>query len=144
MKLRRRNSAPSILSSRAAVSNLLRLLELGDDVKAYVERREQEMGHARALLSLTSRRQQIEVAALVAKKALSVRETEALVRRLLAPPPDDHGLTAQLGIAQEFDGGIKRIHVQMGDTGFACRHCVSCPQPRLSAPSDTNHGRRGR
>ena len=42
------------------------------------------MGHARALLALTQRRQQIEVGALVAKKGLSVRETEALVRSMLA------------------------------------------------------------
>jgi ParB family transcriptional regulator, chromosome partitioning protein len=43
------------------------------------------MGHARALLGLTSRRQQIEVANLVAKKSLSVRDTEALVRRIINP-----------------------------------------------------------
>ena len=43
------------------------------------------MGHARALLALEQRRKQIEVASLVAKKGLSVRETEALVRRLQTP-----------------------------------------------------------
>jgi ParB family chromosome partitioning protein len=42
------------------------------------------MGHARALLGLTQPRQQAEVGALVAKKGLSVRETEALVKRMLA------------------------------------------------------------
>ena len=51
-----------------------------DEITAFVERRELEMGHARALLGLTQRRQQIEVGTLVAKKGLSVRETEALVR----------------------------------------------------------------
>jgi ParB family chromosome partitioning protein len=45
------------------------------------------MGHARALLSLTNRRQQVEVGALVAKKGLSVRDTEALVKRLSGPAP---------------------------------------------------------
>jgi ParB family transcriptional regulator, chromosome partitioning protein len=65
------------------------------------------MGHARALLGLTSRRQQIEVAGLVAKKALSVRETEALVRRIISPhagtpqeptpvDPDIHRLEREL------------------------------------------------
>jgi ParB family chromosome partitioning protein len=44
------------------------------------------MGHARALLALDSGKRQIEVAALVAKKSLSVRDTEALVRRVLAGP----------------------------------------------------------
>jgi ParB family chromosome partitioning protein len=77
-------AADAVGRSRVAVSNLLRLLELGDDVKGFVERRELEMGHARALLGLGSRKQQSEVAALVAKKGLSVRETEALVRRMVA------------------------------------------------------------
>jgi len=80
-------AAEAVGRSRAAVSNLLRLMELADEVKELLERRSIEMGHARALLGLTSRRQQIEVAGLVAKKALSVRETEALVRRLVAPAP---------------------------------------------------------
>jgi ParB family chromosome partitioning protein len=80
-------AADAVGRSRAAVSNLLRLLELGDDVKHLVEQRQLEMGHARALLGLTAARQQAEVAQLVAKKGLSVRETEALVRRLANPPP---------------------------------------------------------
>jgi ParB family chromosome partitioning protein len=78
-------AAEAVGRSRAAVSNLLRLMELAEEVKQLLEQRSIEMGHARALLGLTSRRQQIEVASLVAKKGLSVRETEALVRRLLAP-----------------------------------------------------------
>ena len=80
--LTHQEAAEAVGRSRAAVSNLLRLLELADEVKALVEKRELEMGHARALLGLASRRQQAEVGALVAKKGLSVRETEALVRRL--------------------------------------------------------------
>ena len=77
-------AADAVGRSRAAVSNLLRLLELAPEITAFVERRELEMGHARALLGLTQRRQQIEVGTLVAKKGLSVRETEALVRSMLA------------------------------------------------------------
>jgi ParB family chromosome partitioning protein len=75
-------AAEAVGRSRAAVSNLLRLLELAPEVGALLERRELEMGHARALLALSARRQQAEVATLVAKKSLSVRETEALVRRM--------------------------------------------------------------
>jgi ParB family chromosome partitioning protein len=78
-------AADAVGRSRAGVSNLLRLLELSPEVCELVEKRELEMGHARALLALTQRRQQTEVALLVARKALSVRETEALVRRLQAP-----------------------------------------------------------
>jgi ParB family transcriptional regulator, chromosome partitioning protein len=76
-------AAEAVGRSRASVSNLLRLLELAPEAGTLLERRELEMGHARALLALSSRRQQAEVAALVAKKSLSVRETEALVRRML-------------------------------------------------------------
>jgi ParB family chromosome partitioning protein len=78
-------AADAIGRSRAAVSNLLRLLELAPEVCELVEKRELEMGHARALLGLTNKRQQAEVGALVAKKGISVRETEALVRRMLQP-----------------------------------------------------------
>ena len=78
------HTADAVGRSRAAVSNLLRLLDLADEVKSLVEKRELEMGHARALLGLSSRRQQAEVGALVAKKGLSVRETEALVRRMVS------------------------------------------------------------
>ena len=82
-------AAEAVGRSRAAVSNLVRLMELADEVKELLEQRRIEMGHARALLGLTSRRQQIEVAGLVAKKSLSVRDTEALVRRIISPHPDN-------------------------------------------------------
>jgi ParB family chromosome partitioning protein len=88
--LTHQSAAEAVGRSRAAVSNLLRLMELADEVKELLEQRSIEMGHARALLSLTSRRQQIEVAGLVAKKALSVRDTEALVRRLMSSGQQAH------------------------------------------------------
>ncbi len=75
-------AADAVGRSRAGVSNLLRLLELAPEVSELIERRQIEMGHARALLGLAQRRQQTEIALLVAKKGLSVRETEALVRRM--------------------------------------------------------------
>jgi ParB family transcriptional regulator, chromosome partitioning protein len=78
-------AAEAVGRSRAAVSNLVRLMELTDEVKEMLEHRQIEMGHARALLGLATRRQQIEVATLVAKKSLSVRDTEALVRRIINP-----------------------------------------------------------
>jgi len=81
-------AADAVGRSRAAVSNLLRLLELAPEIADLVEKRKLEMGHARALLALTVRRQQAEVGALVARNGLSVRETEALVRRMLTPAAD--------------------------------------------------------
>lgn len=68
--------------SRAAVTNLLRLLELSVDVKEMVERGDLEMGHARALLPLKGLAQ-TGAARRVVERGLSVRETENLVRRLL-------------------------------------------------------------
>lgn len=70
--------------SRSTVSNLLRLLQLADDVRTMVERGDLEMGHARAMLSL-SEDQQIRTAQAVIAKGLSVRETENYIRRLQQP-----------------------------------------------------------
>jgi len=79
-------AAEAVGRSRAAVSNLLRLLDLGEETKSLVEHRELEMGHARALLGIESKRQQAEIAAQVAQQKLSVRDTEALVKRLATQP----------------------------------------------------------
>ena len=87
--LTHQQAAEAVGRSRAGVSNLLRLLELAPEVCELLEQRQLEMGHARALLALEQRRKQTEVASLVAKKGLSVRETEALVRRLQAPSGGD-------------------------------------------------------
>jgi ParB family chromosome partitioning protein len=77
--------ADAVGRSRVAVTNLLRLIDLAPEVARLVERRELDMGHARALLGLENHRKQTELALLVVKKGLSVRETEALVRRLSHP-----------------------------------------------------------
>ncbi len=76
-----REAADAVGRSRAAVSNLLRLLELMQEVKDMVDERLIEMGHARALLSLDAGLQ-VKAAREVVQQKLSVRETEALVRRL--------------------------------------------------------------
>ena len=75
--------ADSIGRSRATVSNLLRLLDLAEPVKQQVNKGLLNMGHARALLALV-RHDQIEIAKLVVNRGLSVRETEALVKKTLA------------------------------------------------------------
>ena len=73
--------AQAVGKSRTTVTNLMRLLELNPDVKKLVDKRELEMGHARALMALQGE-EQSHTAAMVVKKGLSVRETEALVRKL--------------------------------------------------------------
>lgn len=83
-------AAEAVGRSRAAVSNLLRLAELNEDVKQRIERRELEMGHARALLALQGKAQS-HAAEQVVARGLSVRETEQLVRRLQAQPGADQG-----------------------------------------------------
>ncbi len=70
--------------SRTTVSNLLRLNQLEIDVKGLVADKKLEMGHARALLALEGE-QQVEVAQQVAKKQMTVRQTEQLVKKCLAP-----------------------------------------------------------
>jgi len=74
-------AADAVGRSRAAVSNLLRLLELMQEVKDMIDMRLIEMGHARALLSLDDDLQ-VQAAREVVHKRLSVRDTENLVRRL--------------------------------------------------------------
>ncbi|MEJ2454370.1 MAG: ParB/RepB/Spo0J family partition protein [Candidatus Thiodiazotropha sp.] len=73
--------AKAVGKSRTTVTNLLRLLELNEEVKELVETRRLEMGHARALLGLQGEAQ-TKAANQVVKQGLSVRETERLVRRL--------------------------------------------------------------
>jgi ParB family chromosome partitioning protein len=72
--------ADAVGKSRTAVTNLLRLIGLQHEVRGLLERGELEMGHARALLALPPE-QQIALARIVIARGLSVRQTEALVRR---------------------------------------------------------------
>ena len=73
--------ADSVSRSRAAVSNLLRLLSLQSDVSSLLEQGKLDMGHARALLSLDEAMQQ-KAAQQIIKSGMSVRQAESLVRRL--------------------------------------------------------------
>ncbi|AKS40522.1 ParB/RepB/Spo0J family partition protein [Wenzhouxiangella marina] len=79
-------AAESVGRSRAAVSNLLRLLELAPEVREMVDQRLLDMGHARALLSL-DRIDQVRAARQVINLELSVRQTEALVKRMKEGKP---------------------------------------------------------
>lgn len=76
--------AQAVGKSRTTVSNLLRLNSLNDDVKTLLEHGDIEMGHARALLALEGKIQ-TETARTVAAKELTVRETEALVKKVQNP-----------------------------------------------------------
>jgi len=80
-QLTQQEVADAVGKSRAAVANLLRLVGLQHEVRTFLEHGDLEMGHARALLSLAPD-QQAATARIVIGKGLSVRQTEALVRRL--------------------------------------------------------------
>ena len=77
--------------SRPAVANALRLLALPDPVCALLEEGKLSAGHARAILSLSDGGLQMKLAKKVVEDGLSVRQTEALAKRLAAgeklPPP---------------------------------------------------------
>ncbi|RKJ86378.1 ParB/RepB/Spo0J family partition protein [Aeromonas veronii] len=76
--------AEAVGKSRTTVTNLLRLNQLNDDVKRFVEHGDLDMGHARALLALSGQAQS-DLAKLVAQKGLTVRDTEKLVQKALEP-----------------------------------------------------------
>ena len=83
-KLTHQEAAEAIGRSRAATTNLLRLLNLEESVQQRMLEGQLDMGHARALLSLEGRRQDA-VARRVVERGLSVRETEKLVNEILNP-----------------------------------------------------------
>ncbi len=73
--------AQAIGRSRAAVTNLLRLLDLPAEVTTMIESRAISMGHARALLSLEDDAERVRLAQMIATRQWSVRETESQVRK---------------------------------------------------------------
>jgi ParB family chromosome partitioning protein len=85
-KMTHQEAAEAVGRSRAATSNLLRLLNLSQAVQTLLYDNKIDMGHARALLALEGRRQE-EVANRVAGRGMSVRETERLVQDILNPKP---------------------------------------------------------
>lgn len=85
-ELTHEQAAANVGRSRAAVSNLLRLLELEPAVRALVDDKKLDMGHARALLALSGN-DQVKAARQVVNLDLSVRQTEALVKRLKSGTP---------------------------------------------------------
>jgi len=113
--------AEAVGKSRTAVTNLLRLMALDDEVKKLLEHGDLEMGHARAVLSLEPLNQR-KVAAEVVAKGLSVRQTEAQVRRLQenlvkpkmdteAQSPDlqklEEGISEKVGVPVTIQHGAK-------------------------------------
>ena len=83
--------AAAVGKDRSSVANFLRLLKLPDEVRHELAAGALSMGHARALLALPDAAAQRQAAREVISKALSVRETEGLVKRWSAGPPQAPG-----------------------------------------------------
>ncbi len=101
-------AAEAVGRSRAAVSNLLRLQELNDQVQQMLIKGELEMGHGRALLGLRGAAQ-LAAAVKVAQKGLSVRETEQMVRR------ETEGEKRARPKTTHLDPDIRRFQEQLSD-----------------------------
>ena len=122
--LTHQQTAEAVGRSRAAVSNLLRLLELESQCKVLLEEGKLEMGHARALLALQGK-QQIELAHKVAQYQLSVRATEKLVKQTLAGE-----LQAMIAPKPTLNADISQLQSRLADT--------------LGAKVSINHSKRGK
>lgn len=122
--LTHQQTAEAVGRSRAAVSNLLRLLELESQCKVLLEEGKLEMGHARALLALQGK-QQIELAHKVAQYQLSVRATEKLVKQTLAGE-----LQAIIAPKPTLNADISQLQSRLADT--------------LGAKVSINHSKRGK
>jgi ParB family chromosome partitioning protein len=117
-------AAQAVGRSRASVSNLLRLLDLSDKVKPLLEDRRLEMGHARALLGISSATQQFDAARQVVKKSLSVRETERLVKHMLeggkpkpakkTPPPNADIRRLEIEVSEKLGAKVSVDHTSKG------------------------------
>lgn len=104
--------AEAVGKSRTAVTNLLRLISLDDEVKKLLEHGDIEMGHARAMLSLDNNKQRA-IASEVVAKSLSVRQAEALVRRTLEElnKPKDQEVLHNPDLAKLEEGISEKVGV---------------------------------
>ena len=116
--------ADAVGKSRATVTNLLRLLALAPDAKTLLERGDLEMGHARAILAL-EQKDQGEIARQVVARGLSVRQTEALVRKI-----QSEAQAAGAPVQQRLDPDIRRLQDEISE--------------KTGAPVQLQHSARGK
>lgn len=106
--LTHQEAADAIGRSRVGVSNLLRLLDLGDEARTLLEQGDLDMGHARALLALKGDAQGQAAREVVARE-LTARQTEELVRRLKAPAD------AKPSASEIDDPDVRRLVEKLGE-----------------------------
>ena len=107
-ELTQQQVAEAVGKSRAMVANLMRLMSLQEKVRTMLEHGDLEMGHGRALLALEGV-EQIDAANQVASKGLTVRQTEALVRKLQQKPP------AKAANRQKKDPNVSRLEESLSE-----------------------------
>lgn len=117
--------AEAVGKSRTTITNLLRLMGLSQEVRVMLEHGDLEMGHGRALLGLQQAAQQVQIARQVVSRSLSVRQTEALVRKTL-----ETGTASKEKPREEKDPDIRRLQTNLAE--------------RLGARVAINHGKRGK
>ncbi|WP_148252355.1 ParB/RepB/Spo0J family partition protein [Aidingimonas lacisalsi] len=123
--LTQKQVADTVGRSRAQVANLLRLLALDPEVQTLLERGDLDMGHARALLALSGAKQR-QAAHEVVNKDLTVRATEALVKRL----GEEGSAKRSPSSREETPTDVGRLETQLGEL--------------LGAPVKIQHGRSGK
>ncbi|WP_299770702.1 ParB/RepB/Spo0J family partition protein [uncultured Pseudoteredinibacter sp.] len=124
-ELTQQEVAAAVGKSRTTVTNLLRLISLSEEVKKMLEHGDLEMGHARALLPLPSHEQK-DVARQVSSKGLSVRQTEALVRRIQQLEQSEDKFTTDKAI----DPDIKKLQDGLSE--------------KIGVPVMVQHGAKGK
>ena len=112
--------AIAVGKSRTTVSNLLRLNNLNDEVKTFLENGDIEMGHARALLALEGDLQ-TSAAQTVATKELTVRETENLIKKIQNPVAEKEAVEKDIktldweqGLADKLGAKVAISHNKKG------------------------------
>ncbi len=104
--------AEAVGRSRASVSNLLRLLELNEEVKVLIDQGSLEMGHARALLSVPTARQ-LDIAQKIIQQGMSVRAVEKYIRTLDSDGNEPVSDASQTAVV---DPDIERLCQKLSET----------------------------
>lgn len=107
-ELTQQEVADALGKSRSAVANLLRLLNLTNEVRTMVEHGDLEMGHARCLLSLDSERQK-DLARIIVSRGLSVRQAEALARKEIQDEKEN------VAVDDRVDADLKQLEEGLGE-----------------------------
>ena len=121
-QLTQQQVAEAVGKSRVTITNLLRLIALPEEIKTLLSHGDLEMGHARALLGLPAE-QQVEGARHVVARALTVRQTEALVRQWMSTKEKPT-------TAPKADPDISRLEQRLAE--------------RLGSPVQIKHGQKGK